>query len=708
MRKRHSSLGWKLQQTSNRHSMAFRMVMLALPILVLVSVAFVLFYVRLESLLDQEKQAQYQRQAQEYAHLIKSQIELDGNTLALLANSLKHFSSEQTKNLLAGLDAPRLRVCFSEAQDASLFAVKDGTVIQSHSIVFSDGKQGCLQIITPVTTYHAFFDFPESEPRRLIWTDEQGNILWNYEKGIRSFAFSTLDDVLPLWQQKRQSGGLITSSASYMALAELGGGYGYLVLESEDGLLQKAYLTILQASLTLAVLVSLLLLTLLFYLLYRDHQYEQSLMKLAFRDELTGLPNKNLFIKEAHKLLDRARSPYAVIVMDIGKFKLINDHFGYSFGDSLLLYCAKVLPRYTTKDGICARFSGDKFLLLVSYREKEVLERRMDIILAELKRFTFPGSSPFQLDILVGVSLINGEQSSIEAAIDHSLFALSALKEHPDVSYLYYDDVLKQQLLEESELEKVFSLALSRGEFFILLQPKYSLATKHLVGAEALVRWNHPTKGLLPPSQFIPLLEKHNLLVALDMFVLEQVCKLFVRWKQEGKPLLPISVNQSRSHLFNAHYENTLVQLVDRYQIPHHLMEFELTESLFMHDVKHLSRVLASLRRQSFLVSLDDFGSGYSSLAMLKDVKIDVIKMDQGFLVGTDARDQGMRVVKHVIALAKDLGITTVAEGVETQQQVDMLASFGCDVVQGFFFSQPLSIAHYEELLIDDRPRCFS
>ena len=183
------------------------------------------------------------------------------------------------------------------------------------------------------------------------------------------------------------------------------------------------------------------------------------------------------------------------------------------------------------------------------------------------------------------------------------------------------------------------------------------------------------------------------------MFVLEQVCRLIEQWQNKGLPIHPISVNQSRSYLFTTHYDQSLVDLIDA----HHLIEFELTESLFLNDVKQLSQVLALLRSRSFLVSLDDFGSGYSSLTLLKDVAIDVIKFDQGFLKDTYEHHRIMIVVQHVIALAEQLGITTVAEGVETREQVRMLQQLGCDVVQGFFFSQPLQVAEYQALLIDDR-----
>jgi predicted signal transduction protein with EAL and GGDEF domain len=205
----------------------------------------------------------------------------------------------------------------------------------------------------------------------------------------------------------------------------------------------------------------------------------------------------------------------------------------------MLLHFSKVLPRYTTKDGVCARLSGDKFILLCSYREKETLERRISVITEELKRFSFPGSSPFQLDILIGISLIEGNTVPINAAIDRALFALSALKERQTSGSLYYDEVLRSELLEESELEKVFAKAIKDGEFYVVLQPKYSLQTRRLVGCEALVRWDHPGKGRLAPSQFIPLLEKHNLLVTLDMFVLEHVCTLIKGWQNKG-PIMSV------------------------------------------------------------------------------------------------------------------------------------------------------------------------
>mgnify|MGYP002152324624 CR=1 FL=1 len=686
-----------------------RIFLLSVPLFLVIGFAFAHFYTRIERLLDDEKLSQYQTQAVEYASSLSYELRHDASNLQILGSTLAHHTRAESRLVLESFKNPLLTLTVVDQatyDQALLFEKEEPYVVHRAKTRLESGELSLLELRIYADAYYRLLgeDLLQSE-QSLLWLDANHSMLWYYERAEMKQTLPINLRDLPLDHPEFQT---LRDGRAYISIIPLENGYGVLVLVHEARLLEHIYLTVLQSSVSLAVLVVLILLLLLFYLLYKDHQYEKSLLYLAYVDELTRLPNKNHFLTTSAQILQRGRNSYAVIVLDIRKFKLINDHFGYSFGDSLLMHCAKVLSRYTTKDGLCARLSGDKFILLLEYRSKEVLQQRIEAMLDEVRRFSFPGSSPFQLDIALGISFLERKQSLIANAIDNALFALSAIKERQGSGYVYYEEALKEQLLEESELEKVFHAARKAGEFFVMLQPKYSLHTKHLVGAEALVRWNHPTKGVLSPNQFVPMLEKHNLLVILDMYVLEEVCKLYVRWKAEGKPLLPISINQSRSHLFNCNYEETLISLIDRYKVPHNLMEFELTESLFMHDTEHLSEVLASLRKQDFLVSIDDFGSGYSSLAVLKDVHIDVIKMDQGFLTGTDENEHGIKVVKHIIAMAKDLGITTVAEGVETAKQATMLEQLGCDVVQGYYFSQPLKIVHFEQLLIDDSPRCFS
>jgi diguanylate cyclase (GGDEF)-like protein len=660
-----------------------RVILLSLFLIVMLSIFFQQFYRKLEQSLWEEKQGQLQYLADQSAQLVIQQIHEDQRFLQSLVGQIASLDRENAQALLdnagihweeTGLYPPIARV--------------GGSLRYSAKVDLIDGTYLTIFHTVPTKVYDALFD---GKPLTGYWINPEGTILWQTDGG--------LDGLDSLATKADESIQLFTS--------ELGNGLGQFVLVAERGLADSVSLAILQSFLSMAVMALVIFFLFLVYLLSMDHRYGRTLWRLAYEDTLTKLPNKNLFEKEAKQRLQHSRDSYAVMILDIRKFKLINNHFGYGFGDSLLLHCAKVIPRYVTRDGLCARFSGDSFIMLVSYREKAALHRRIAIIGEELRRFAFPKASQFQLEILIGISLVDETNLQINSYIDRALFALSALKETKQGWYLFYEEALKDQLLEESELENVFGKALRSGEFFIQIQPKYSFATGRLIGGEALVRWKHPEKGLLTPSQFIPLFEKHNLLIPLDMYVLKLVCKLLKRWEEEGKPLLPISVNQSRAHLLVTDYEESLVSLVDHYNVDHHLMEFELTETLFLHDMTHLSSVLTTLRNQGFLVSLDDFGSGYSSLTMLKDVQIDVIKMDQGFFTDLTSNEQGRVVIQHVIAMAKDLGITTIAEGVESEEQARMLASMGCDGVQGYFYSQPLEVSEYEQLLADDTPRCF-
>jgi len=383
-----------------------RLLLLGLPIVLIIILAFSHFYSRLNLLLDAEKQSQYENRARGCAQLVVHQIESDQKRLLSLAQSLSGFTLEQGLRLVAGLGESNLSLVVVDAiADAAPFSVDAASVVHRTPVQTIDGKQAVLQLKISPVAYRSMLSCPQhAKSSRMIWAGEDGSIIWQFKADEQLFGTELLAALFPAWELGNQQSYLLKDNSSFTTIHPLGNGYGYFVLESHDKLLEQAYLTILQASLSMAVLVSLLMLSLLFYLLLKDHVYEQSLMHLAFQDELTGLPNKNHFVQEASQLLERARSPYAVIILDIGKFKLINDHFGYAFGDSLLLYFSKVLPRYTTKDGVCARLSGDKFILLCSYREKESLDRRISVINEELKRFSFPGASPFQLDMFIGIS----------------------------------------------------------------------------------------------------------------------------------------------------------------------------------------------------------------------------------------------------------------------------------------------------------------
>jgi len=241
--------------------------------------------------------------------------------------------------------------------------------------------------------------------------------------------------------------------------------------------------------------------------------------------------------------------------------------------------------------------------------------------------------------------------------------------------------------------------ALENGDFKVFLQPKYDFKTEKAVGAEALVRWQHPKKGMIKPDSFIPIFEKNGFVTKIDLFVFEEICKMQKAWAAEGREPMIISINQSRLHLRNPAYVATLKSIIERYDVNPGMIELELTESAFFCNMNIVFDVTRRLHKIGFRLSIDDFGSGYSSLNILKDIFIDVIKLDREFLKESSDATRGIKVIKSIIAMAIDLGIETVAEGVETREQVELLREMGCNLAQGFYYAKPMAIPQFVKLL---------
>ena len=260
-----------------------------------------------------------------------------------------------------------------------------------------------------------------------------------------------------------------------------------------------------------------------------------------------------------------------------------------------------------------------------------------------------------------------------------------------------YDIEMKKQQLWERKVENDMDKALVTNQFKLYLQPKYSTKEEQLAGAEALVRWIHPTEGFIPPNKFIPIFENNGFILQLDDYMIEQVAIQQSKWLQEGRKLFPISVNVSRAHFTREDLAEHICNIVDKYKVPHEFIELELTESAFFDDKYVLIDTVKQLKDYGFVVSMDDFGAGYSSLNSLKELSIDVLKIDADFFRGIDSVDRGMLIVTKVIELAKKLNMKIVAEGIESREQVDFLATQDCDLIQGYYFAKPMSLDEFEE-----------
>lgn len=428
---------------------------------------------------------------------------------------------------------------------------------------------------------------------------------------------------------------------------------------------------------------------------------EENYRQLALFDELTGAPNKNHFKLEAEKLIVNPSTQYAFVALDVAHFKFVNDLFGFDKGDALLQYMANVLSCYIQENEIFARAEADKFYLLLQYKTIEQLDERLHILFKKITNHQIRIDSKYHLIINAGIYVINESDTNltINHMIDRANLALRKMKDSHESSFYIYNDTIRNKLMMKRELENDMNMALENHEFKVFVQPKYNLQTQEIVGGEALVRWQHPTKGMISPFDFISVFEQNGFITKLDMYILEAVCQKQQQWIAQGHVPQVIAINQSKLHFFNPHYIDELKNILTKYQIEPSLIELEFTESAVFDNIDSLLDVMKQLRELGFKLSIDDFGTGYSSLNMLKDVEVDTLKLDRGFIIDTANEVRRKIIIQAVIDMAKTLSMTVVAEGIETKEQEDLLCDMGCDTGQGYFFAKPMPIEEFYKLL---------
>lgn len=417
-------------------------------------------------------------------------------------------------------------------------------------------------------------------------------------------------------------------------------------------------------------------------------------------DILTGIYNKTHMFQATSAMLERYPDRhFAFVRMDIEKFQLINSFFGMSAGDMLLKYIADLLicAVRNRSDVTFGRMDADIFCFCVSYENTKELVESFDKMRDILSRY------PLDFDIvpIFGVYLIAGKKITPDHMYDRANLAAKHCKGNYIRNYAFYTRQMSQEIEKEQRIVNSMKSALENHEFVVFYQPKYGLSDNQIVGAEALVRWKHPERGMISPGEFIPVFERNGFITKLDYYVWEQTCIQLRKWMDEGKNPLPISVNLSRVSLYNKDIVNVICNLVDSYRIPRRLFQVELTESAYNTNPKAVQDMMQRLREEGFYILMDDFGSGYSSLNVLKDIVVDVLKMDMKFFAGDDREGRGENIMAAVIRMAKWLNMPVVAEGVERIEQVEFLRSIGCEYVQGYYFAKPMPVEEYEKLQFD-------
>ena len=427
---------------------------------------------------------------------------------------------------------------------------------------------------------------------------------------------------------------------------------------------------------------------------------EAQIYRLAYYDALTGLPNRELLytlVEQALAESHRTHGHGALLFVDINRFKSLNDSFGHDAADVLLQEIAQRLQRALRDEDVVARVGGDEFVIglfdLASRDDAAVVARKLLLAL----------SLPFQVTHLelivsasIGIAVYPEDGRDAETLVRAADVAQQQAKHLTGQGWLFYAQEMNKRSIERLTLETGLRRAIEKQQFVLHYQPQIELATGLLVGVEALVRWQHPQRGMVPPGQFIPLAEETGLIVPIGEWVIDEACRQIAAWHAEGLPPLKVAVNLS-SRQFRHDLPDAVAEVLSKYGIDARWLELELTESMLMHDAEDVIRMMYGLRDIGVSLSLDDFGTGFSSLAYLKRFPIDKLKIDQSFVRGIPEDAKDMAITRAIITLAKLLEIKVLAEGVETIEQSAFLTGAGCEQVQGYLFSRPIDAATLTE-----------
>ena len=416
---------------------------------------------------------------------------------------------------------------------------------------------------------------------------------------------------------------------------------------------------------------------------------------LATYDELTGIYNKQAFCaKTKEMLLDNPDKNFDLLRINIERFKVLNDLFGESTGDKLLRYIGKFLKEINLPLCVSGRLYADNFV--VCYEAGKGDSRRM-INTLQMVADSFAINNRTILSF--GLYRIDDKTLPVSVMCDRANMALWKAKGNFKNPYCEYDEKMRQQVLKEQKIINAMEMAIQNKEFTLYLQPKYDIEKGTIIGAEALVRWISLENGFISPGDFIPVFENNGFVYEVDKFIWEESCRYLRKWLDEGREVHPISVNVSRIDLYDPKLVQHLVDLREKYQLPSQYLELEITESAYTEDPEQIITITRQLREAGFVILMDDFGTGYSSLNMLKDIQIDVLKLDMGFLKSSDYSAKGGNILTAILKMAESLKMQTIAEGVETKEQVEFLKSIGCKYVQGFYYSKPLPVGEFEKLI---------
>lgn len=421
-------------------------------------------------------------------------------------------------------------------------------------------------------------------------------------------------------------------------------------------------------------------------------------LRAAGIDEKTGIYNRRMFCTCTQELIKQHKyRRYVIVRWEIDRFKAYNDIYGVKEGDRYLASAGAFFRN--CKNMTYAHLTADHFVFCMEDEEYKIAE-----MVDQIEEWLSKYNPQFEFVSRFGIYQIENKELDVGLMCDRALLALNSVKKSFTRRIAWYNESMRDELMEEQKFVSEMEGALKNGQFQIYLQPQFNHVHGLMVGAEVLVRWFHPEDGCVSPGKFIPVFERNGLVTKLDEYVWEQTCALIRDWEDRGVPSVPLSVNISRVDIYNPNLTETFRKLIEKYRLKPSQLRLEITETAYMENSEQLIEVVKKFQKMGFCVEMDDFGSGYSSLNTLKDVPVDILKLDMKFLEERKMHEKRGRIIlDSVVHMAHWLELPVIAEGVETEFQADYLKNIGCELIQGYFYARPMPVTEFEELLLQSR-----
>ncbi len=450
------------------------------------------------------------------------------------------------------------------------------------------------------------------------------------------------------------------------------------------------------------IIIILLMICLIIYVWATGKSANIMIEKLAYEDIVTKGRNGNYFRDRALQIIGTNReTPFIAQRFDICNFRYINEAYGHNKADELLTACINLANEIFDEKELCVRMDSDQFITL-NINDSSVDQKRDNYIVA-LNEYARSMGVKYPIRLKFGVYQIRKQDLDIDLIIDRANVARKSLDGDEKKLIAYYSDALVQDMRKTDKIESEMQKAMESGEFKVFLQPKWNIVDDCLYGAEALVRWIKLDGTVVFPGSFIPVFEKNGFIEKLDFYMLESVCRIMQKRIEKGQAVCPVSINQSRLLMHNPEYINNVAKVLKNHAVPRKYIELELTETVFFDNRNKMIEMMNQLKEQHVSLSMDDFGSGYSSLNLLKDIPFDVLKIDKEFFSEATTSEVSKWILQKIVEMAEGLGIEVICEGVETSEQIEMLKAVGCRYVQGYYYSKPIPYEEFMEKYLNDK-----